>query len=98
MQGLRDLWLGRLPLEIAFWRYGIVYGLALNVAATVVALMLVALGLPIAYAIIAHLLPVPYGVLAICGVWRSADRSARRDYSSLAKAGVVAWYAFWLVA
>jgi hypothetical protein len=98
MQRLRDLWRGHLPLETAFWKYAIIYGLALNVVATVVALMLVALDAPIAYAIIVHLLPVPYGVLAICGVWRSADRSARRDYSSLAKAGVVAWYAFWLVA
>ena len=99
MQGLKDLWLGHLPLEIAFWKYAIIYGLALNVAATAVALFLVVLDVPIAYALIVHLLPVPYGVLAICGVWRSADHSGgRRDFSAFAKAGVVAWYAFWLVA
>jgi hypothetical protein len=99
MQSLRELWLGRLPLDVAFWRYAIVYGLALNVAATGAALALIVLDAPIAAAVIVHLSPVPYSVLATCGVWRSADRyPGRRDIASWAKAAVIVWFCFWLAA
>jgi hypothetical protein len=98
MQRLKNLWHGQLPLDIAFWTYAIVYGLVLNVAATGAALVLIVLDAPIAIAIGVHLLPVPYSVLAACGVWRSADRyPGRRTIASAAKAGVIAWFCLWLV-
>lgn len=98
MQRLKELWLGRLPLEIAFWTYAIVYGLALNAVATGAALVLIVLDVPIAIAIVVHLLPVPYSVLATCGVWRSADRyPGRQTVASAAKASVIAWFCLWLV-
>ena len=65
MQRLRELWLGQLPLEVAFWKYAIIYGLALNLIATGTALVLIVLNAPIAIAIVMHLLPVPYSILAI---------------------------------
>jgi hypothetical protein len=99
MQRIKDLWLGRLPLDVAFWTYAIIYGLALNVAATAAALALIVLDAPIALAIAVHLLPVPYSVLATCGVWRSAEHYAGPPIvSTTIKAGVIAWFCFWLVA
>lgn len=98
MQRLKDLWHGQLPLDVAFWTYAIVYGLALNVVATGAALVLIVLDVPIAIAIVVHLLPAPYSVLAIGGVWRSADRyPGRQTIASAAKASVIAWFCFWLV-
>lgn len=99
MQRLKELWLGQLPLELAFWRYAIIYGLALNVAATGVALVLVLIDGPIAIAVAIHLLPIPYSVVAMGGVWRSADRySGRQGIAKAAKVSVVAWFCFWLFA
>jgi hypothetical protein len=97
MQKLKVLWAGHLPLEIAFWQYAIFYGVLFNVAATAVALFLVVMDAPIAVAIIVHLLPVPYSVLAMVGVWRSADHyPGPSNTALLAKAAVVAWSALWI--
>jgi hypothetical protein len=99
MRRLKDLWLGELPLDVAFWTYAIVCGLVLNVLATAAALVLIVLDAPVAIAIVVYLSPLPYSVLAICGVWRSADRyPGRRDIASAAKAAVIVWFCFWLVA
>src|SRR5262245_22369506 len=97
MQAIRDLWHGRLPLEIAYWRYGIFYGLVLNVLATAAALTLIVLDVPIAAAVIVHLVPLPYMIVVMVGVWQSADSyTGPRKYASWARIGVVAWSAFWL--
>ena len=99
MRRLKELWLGQVPLEVAFWKYAIIYGLVLNVLATGAALVLIVLNAPIATAIVMHLLPVPYSALATCGVWRSADHySGRQIISTVTKAGVIVWFCFWLVA
>jgi hypothetical protein len=99
MQRLEDLWLGRLPLDVAFWTYAIIYGLVLNVVATAAALALIVLDAPIAIAVVVHLTPLPYSVLATCGVWRSADHYPdRQTIASAAKAAVIVWFCFWLVA
>jgi len=96
MQKLKLLWLGYLPLEIAFWHYAIFYGLVFNIIATAVALVLIVLEAPIALAIIVHLLPVPYSVVAMAGVWRSADRyHGQSNLATLARIGVLAWFCFW---
>jgi hypothetical protein len=99
MQRLKDLWLGRLPLDIAFWRYAIGYGLVLNLGATAAALALIVLDVPAALAIVVYFLPAPYSVLAICGVWRSADRyPGPQTTAAAAKAAVIVWFCFWLIA
>lgn len=83
---LRDLWSGRLPLRDAFWTYAVFWGLLLNLAAGIAALALIvadkatapatvasASVLPVA-ALVLHLAPVPYNIIALVGVWRSAGR------------------------
>jgi hypothetical protein len=97
MSGLRrlvaDLWDGRLPLARVFWEYTIVYGSFANLIATLVALAAFAhdwivLGLAI------HLLPVPYNLLMIVSVWRSANRySGPTIWSALARPLVLVWAA-----
>lgn len=96
LQRLKELWRGELPLEVAFWHYAIFYGLIFNIVATAAALFLVVLDVPIALAIVVHLLPVPYSIIVMTGVWRSADRYAgRRDMATYARIGVLAWFCFW---
>ena len=70
---MRMLWKGQLPLARAFWEYAILYALLGNLCATGAALGALALGLPTALAIGIFLLPVPYIVVAVVGVWRSAE-------------------------
>jgi len=96
LQRLKELWRGELPLEVAFWHYAIFYGLIFNIVATATALFLVVLDAPIALAVIVHLLPVPYSIIVMIGVWRSADRfTGRRDMATYARIGVLAWFCFW---
>ncbi len=94
-----DLWSGRLPLSEAFWTYAIFWGCLINLAATIGSLGLLVVGsgndapawaAPLALAL--HLLPIPYNVLALVGVWRSA---ARPDVAPaqrlLARCAVLIW-------
>jgi hypothetical protein len=81
-----------LPLPIAFWRYLITYDLALNLGATLASLTVVLAKGPIALAIILHLLPVPYSLLAATGAWRSANRyTGDPDFANAAKIIIVLW-------
>ena len=99
MQRLKLLWQGYLPLETVFWQYTILYGLLLNTVTTVAALFLVVVDAPIAYAIMVHLVPVPYLILTTVGVWRSADRYGHQgNLAPFARIAVLAWSAFWFVA
>jgi hypothetical protein len=67
------LWKGQLPLAQAFWEFAIVYMLLANLCATGAALGVLASGLPAALAVVIFLLPLPYILVAVVGVWRSAD-------------------------
>ena len=67
------LWKGRLPLWQAFWEHAILYVTVLNTLATVGTFGVLAAGLPVALAAAVFLLPIPYIVVAVVGVWRSAD-------------------------
>lgn len=99
MQKLKLLWQGYLPLDVAFWQYAILYGLLVNVAATVGALFLVAVKAPIALPIFVHFSAVPYLVVTTVGVWRSADRYGQSGgFALFARIAVLAWSAFWFVA
>ncbi len=98
MKELKALWLGQLPLHVAFWRHAIAYGLALNLVATGAMLILIVLDFPIALAIFVHFLPLPYLRLAARGVWRSADRfHGTAPMAQAAKVGVLAWCVFLMV-
>jgi hypothetical protein len=83
LERLRDLWAGRLPLADVFWTYNVFWGLLLNIGATIGAFAVLVGGkeanpqLAAAVSLALHLLPIPYNVLVLIGVWRSAGRSGR---------------------
>lgn len=76
LTSLKRLWRGEIPLAQAFWGYAVIYGLTVDIACTALALLLyLAFDAPYAAAAV-HFAPVPYGILAFTGVWRSANRYA----------------------
>jgi hypothetical protein len=92
---LKQLWLGQLPLQEAFWRWLITYDLILNLAATITALTLVLAEAPIFVAAIVHFLPLPYSLFAAMGTWRSADRyEGNPANATAAKLAIIIWVGF----
>ena len=86
------LWKGSVPLGQAFWGYAIVYGSIANVVATAAAIAAVAAGLPDAVAIVLFLVPIPYILIAIIGVVRSANRyEGPPMWASMARVAVIVW-------
>lgn len=89
---MRALWSGELPLARAFWEHAIVYAALVNLAATYAAFAALAADLPGILAVIIFLLPIPYIVMAVVGVWRSAAVYAGPPHwASLARAASVLW-------
>jgi hypothetical protein len=86
------LWRGDVALARAFWQCAIAYGSLLNLMTTIAAFALLAAGAAIPWVVLAHFFPVPYNVLAVVGVWRSAARY-RGDalWAGLARVAVIAW-------
>jgi hypothetical protein len=83
---LRALWSGDLPLGEAFWTYAVIGGLAVNVVTTLLFLMLISADRPIAALLAGYAVAVPYNVVALVGVWRSAARySGGRLHADLAR-------------
>lgn len=86
------LWKGQLPLGRAFWEFAIVYVALANLCATVAALGALAAGVPAFVAAGIFLLPVPYVIVAVVGVWRSADAyTGPQHWATLARYGAIAW-------
>lgn len=78
---LWNLWAGRLPATTAFWHYMIFWGLLINLGCTFASLaVLVAAGggtsqgWSAGLSLALHLLPVPYNLACLVGVWRSTGR------------------------
>lgn len=91
------LWNGRLSLARAYWEFAIVYVLLANLGATAAALAAIASGLPAALGVLIFLLPLPYILVAVVGVWRSADGydgppllAMLAKYSSIVWGGIMA--------
>jgi hypothetical protein len=74
MTKLRSLWFGDLPLGEAFWTWAIGIGLLVNVTTSGLFLALLAADQPWAALFVGYVLSVPYNVVAVVGVWRSAAR------------------------
>lgn len=74
MKTLRSLWLGKLPLGQAFWTWTISVGIPFNVTTSALFLAMIAADRPWAGLLFGYALSVPYNVLAVVGVWRSAAR------------------------
>src|SRR5690606_1961961 len=71
---IRRLWRGEMPLARAFWEFAVLYGLLLNLLATIASFGLFTTDTPAAYGIVVFLLPAPYNLLVLVAVWRSAGR------------------------
>ena len=74
MAKLRSLWLGDLPLGDAFWTWAIAIGLLVNLTTSALFLVLITADQPWAALFVGYALSVPYNVVAVVGVWRSAAR------------------------
>jgi hypothetical protein len=103
MSRLKALWQGRLPLDEAFWRYAIFWGLLINVTATFAAAGFAVQvdaadsgpGLFSYAAIAAHLLPFPFNLAILVGVWRSAGNAPGRPVAAVAaRTFVTLWATF----
>ena len=67
-------WSGSVALERLFWRDLIIVGTAINIAATLAALGLLAAKAPLAAALGVHIAPLPYNLFLAFAVWRTAER------------------------
>jgi hypothetical protein len=86
MTKLRALWSGDLPLGEAFWTYAVGIGLTINVGTSLLFLVLISWDRPIAALFVGYALSVPYNVIALVGVWRSAARyGGSRIHAELAR-------------
>jgi hypothetical protein len=85
MNGIRRLWRGELPLTEAFWTWAVGIGLTGNIAAILVALILLTEDQPLAALIVGHGVPLPYNIVASVGVWRSARHSGHRGFADTAR-------------
>jgi len=74
MKKLRSLWFGALPLGEAFWTWAICVGLVVNLTTSALFLAMIAADRPWLALLFGYALSVPYNVLAVVGVWRSAGR------------------------
>ncbi len=89
---VKDLWAGEVPLGRAFWRYAIGYGLLLNLASHGLLLILVSNEAGLAAIALAFALPLPYNLLVVVAVWRSAGRYAgSRTWAEAARVAALVW-------
>jgi len=93
-----SLWRGELPLRQAFWEYAVVYGTIISIVATAAAIASVAMSLPDAVAVGLFLIPVPYILIAVVGVMRSANGyDGPQIWASLARVAVLVWGALMIL-
>ena len=86
MTRLRALWSGDLPLGEAFWTYAVTVGLAINLSTTLLFLVLISWDRPVAALAVGYAVSVPYNIVALVGVWRSAARyEGTRLHADLAR-------------
>jgi hypothetical protein len=85
---------GGLPLGRAFWRWGILGGGIVSLFATLLALTLVAAGAPAWLAVLVFAAHVPWNLVLLVGVWRSAGRpGVTPGVANLARVVILAWVA-----
>lgn len=88
------LWRGEIELARAFWEFGIGWGTLIHLIATGLAFAAIVAGLPAWLAVLVYFLPLPYAVLVVVGVWRSAERyRGPSERARLARIGIVIWAA-----
>ncbi len=92
MQAVVEFWRGGLPLGRAFWLWGILGGGLVDLLVTPLALALVVAGLPAWVIVAVFVAHVPWNVVLLVGVWRSAGRpEVGRDTAYLARLAIISW-------
>jgi hypothetical protein len=72
---IRARWRGAVPLRRALWWDMWCVGTIINLAAALAALLLLAAGVPDAVGALVFFAPLPYNILLLVSVWRSAART-----------------------
>jgi len=92
MRTVIGLWRGEVPLGRAFWLWGVLGGGVVALFATLLTLALVAAGAPAWLAAVAFTAHIPWNLVLLVGVWRSAGRpEVGRDTARLARLTIAAW-------
>lgn len=68
------LWRGEVPLGEAFWVWAVLGAAVVNFGTSALFLALVSMEMALLAWIAGYALSIPYNVLALVGVWRSAER------------------------
>lgn len=76
MRELAQLWRGDLPLGVAFWTWAVCGGIAVNAVSKLGFLLLLSEGQVWPAMAANYALALPFGILALVGVWRSAAQFA----------------------
>lgn len=75
LHSFKRMWRGELALADAFWNWAALGGLVVNLASSAAFLFLLMAEQPVAVAVAAgYGFSVPYNILVLVGVWRSAAR------------------------
>jgi hypothetical protein len=69
-------WRGHIGWRTLFWRDLLLIGTGFNVLMTGLALALLSQGVPAQWALLAHLLPLPYNLLIVSSIWSAPQRPA----------------------
>jgi hypothetical protein len=92
------LWRGEVPLKEVFWTFTLLVGTLINLLASGLMFAAVAAGIPIVAAILIHFLPLPYNVLALTAVWRSAQAyQGPKMWSHVAQLAAAFWFALMMI-
>jgi hypothetical protein len=92
MRTILELWRGELPLGRVFWLWGILGGGVVALFTTIFALALLTAGAPAWLAALVFAAHIPWNLVLLVGVWRSAGRpEVGRDSASLVRVVMVAW-------
>ncbi|MBQ2262860.1 MAG: hypothetical protein II336_16020 [Loktanella sp.] len=72
MTRLARLWRGELPLSEAFWTWAVFWGLCVNITTSLSFLTLIMWDQPWLALLAGYGFSLPYNLLVLVGVWRSA--------------------------
>jgi hypothetical protein len=87
-----ELWRGALPLGRAFWLWGVLGGAVVSLFSTLLAVALLAAEAPIWLAALAFAAHLPWNLVLLVGVWRSAGRpEIDRGTALLARTFILGW-------
>ena len=67
-------WQGRIGWRTLFWRDLLLIGTGLNLLMTGLALALLSQDAPAQWALLAHLLPLPYNLFIVSSIWSAPQR------------------------